>query len=191
MRSKVSVANALFVLVIIFLLQNGLVAAQKKAGKVTLLEDTAGHQWCAYNKESAWQKAVQETGAMTVGTLSFSNDQLSRIDVTETDESGDWTVYDHYRLDHANKIVRLERMINVLPGDRSVVQTFSISEDRAKKIQTESKQLSTGKILNDPKPIWLPQLAIRTELSQFPFSALITLPNLRTWEKSCVQRTRQ
>jgi len=162
-------------------------SGQAKTAKVFLLEDTGNKQWCAYNKEATWNTAVQDAGAMTVGTLSYSNHHLLRIDVTESGESGDWTVYDHYFLDHRGEVVKLSRMINVLPGDRSVLQTFSIGDGKAKKTATTEKQLSTGKVLTSPEPIWLPDLPIRTGAKLFPFSSLLGYPTLTTSSKSCVQ----
>src|SRR5690348_1708228 len=121
--------------------------AQKKASKVFFLKNSETNQWCAFNKEAKWNATAQHTCAMTVGTLGYSKDHLSQIDVTETDQSGDWTVYDRYFLDARGRIVKLSRLVNVLPGDWSVLQTFSISDAKARKIGTTMKQLSTGKLL--------------------------------------------
>ena len=160
---------------------------QAKTAKVFLLEDAATKQWCAYNKEATWNTGVQDAGAMTVGTLTYSNHHLSQIDVTETDESGDWTVYDHYFLDDRGQIMKLSRMINVLPGDRSVLQTFSIGDGKAKKTATTEKQLSTGKLLTSPQSVWLPELPIKTGTKQFPFSGLLGRSGLAMSSKFCVQ----
>lgn len=171
----------------LLLLQRGFASAQSKAPSVFFLEDTARNQWCAFNSEAPWNAAVQDAGAMTVGALTYSNDLLSQLDVTETDESGDWTVYDHYFVDEHGQLVRLSRMINILPGDRSVSQTFSISEGKATKTATTAKQLSSGKPLTSPKPIWLPKLPIETNIKMFPFAALLERSDLRTSNKSCVK----
>jgi hypothetical protein len=130
------------------LLQPDLASAQAKGSKVFLLEDAGKNQWCSYLSESTWKAKVQEVGAMTVGTLIYSNDHMAQIEVTETDESGDWTVYDHYFFDDHGQLVKLTRLLNVLPDDRSVSQTFSISNGRATKTATSEKQLSTGKTGN-------------------------------------------
>lgn len=157
------------------------------ATKVFLLEDATSNQWCAFSKEAPWNAAVQNTGAMTVGMLTYSNEHLSQIDMTETDESGDWMVYDHYFLDKDEQIVKLSRTINVLPGNRSVLQIFSISDRKAKETATKEKQLSTGKLLISPKSVWLPDLPIKTEIKQFPFFKLLGRSGLATSSKSCVQ----
>jgi hypothetical protein len=170
----------------LLLSRSGCASAQAKAAKVFLLEDARGNQWCAYAKEAAWSAAVQDAGAMAVGTLTYSNDHLLRIDVTETDETGDWTVYDHYFLNDGGQIVRLLRMINVLPGDRSVLQTFSISDGKARSTAITEKQLSTGKPLISPESVWLPDLPIRTGTRLFPFFVLLERPGLRTSGKSCI-----
>ncbi len=154
--------------------------------KTFLLEDPGNSQWCAYNKEATWNTAVQDAGAMTVGTLTYLKHRLLQIDVTETDESGDWTVYDHYFLNGRGEVVKLSRTINVLPGDRSVLQTYAISNGKAKKTTTTEKQLSTGKLLASPKSEWLPDLPIKTETKQFPFSGLLGRSSPTTSSKYCV-----
>jgi hypothetical protein len=84
-------------------------------------------------------------------------------------------------------IVKLSRMVNVLPGDRSVVQDFSISGGKVAKTGTVTKQLSTGKPLSSPESVWLPDLAIKTATKMFPFFALLGHSALRTSGKSCVK----
>ena len=169
------------------LFQAGFAPGQTKASKVFLLEDAPNNQWCSYTTESTWKAKVQEVGAMSVGTLAYSNDHLSQIDVTETDESGDWTVYDHYFFDDHGQLVKLSRLLNVLPGDRSVSQTFSISNGKATQTATSEKQLSTGKPVTSPTADWLPDVSIETSTKMFPFSALLSRPGLRTSPKSCVK----
>jgi len=168
------------------LFQPSFASAQAKASKVFLLEDAGNNQWCSYTTESTWKAKVQEVGAMTVGTLAYSNDHLSQIDVTETDESGDWTVYDHYFFDDHGQLVKLSRLLNVLPGDRSVSQTFSISNGKAEKITSSEKQLSNGKPVTKPAGDWLPDVAIQTAPKMFPFAALLSRPGMRSSPKSCV-----
>jgi hypothetical protein len=162
-------------------------SAQAKASKAFLLEDAGNNQWCSYLTEATWKAKVQEVGAMMVGTLIYSNDHLSQIDVTETDESGDWTVYDHYFFDDHGEIVKLTRLLNVLPGDRSVSQTFSISNGKAEKTATSEKQLSDGKPVTTPAGDWVPDVAIRTESRMFPFAALVSRPGVRSSPRSCVK----
>lgn len=176
------------VLVTFFLLfQPGFASAQVTSSKVFLLEDAGNNQWCSYTTEATWKAKVQEIGAITVGTLAYSNNHLSHIDVTETDESGDWTVYDHYFLDDHGQLVKLSRLLNVLPGDRSVSQTFSISNGKATKTATSEKQLSNGKPVTSPASDWLPDVTIQTEPKMFPFAVLLSRPGLRTSPRSCVK----
>jgi hypothetical protein len=169
------------------LLHAGIASAPAKASKVFLLEDAGNNQWCSNISEPTWKTKVQETGAMTVGAVIYSNDHLAEIDVTETDESGDWTVYDHYLFDDHGQMVKLTRLLNVLPGDRSVSQVFSIRNGKAKKTGTSEKQLSSGKPVGAPKGDWLPDVTIEADPKMFPFSALLSRPDLRTSPMSCVK----
>lgn len=171
----------------LLLFQADFAPAQAKAHKVFLLEDAGNNQWCSYTTESVWKAKVREVGAMTVATLAYSNDHLSQIDVTETDESGDWTVYDRYFFGDRGRLVKLTRLLNVLPGDRSVSQTFSIGNGKATKIATSEKQLSTGKSVTSPTADWLPDVPIATATKMFPFSTLLSRSGLRTSPESCVR----
>jgi hypothetical protein len=134
-------------------------SGRARTAKVFLLDDAANKRWCAYSKEATWNGAVQKVGAVTVGALNYSGDHLLQIDVTETDESGDWTVYDHYVLDDRRQVIRLSRTINVLPEDRSVLQTFSISDGHATRTATTEKRLSTGELRSSPRSAWASRVA--------------------------------
>ncbi len=162
-------------------------SAQAKASKVFLLEDSRNQQWCSDLSEVTWNVKVREVQAMTVATLIYSNDLLSQVDVTHTDQSGDWTVYDHYFFDGHGQIVKLTRLLNVLPGDRSVLQTFSISNGHAEKVATSEKRLSDGTPVTVPSGEWLPDLAIATQPKMFPFAALLGRPATRTAPTSCAK----
>ncbi len=182
MRSFLAIFAGCFLLI-----QPSSASAPTQASKLFLLEDANNNQWCSYLAESTWKARVQQVGAMTVGTVAFSNGHLSQIDMTETDESGDWTVYDHYFFDDHGQLVRLSRLLNVLPGDRSVSESFSISKGKATKTATSEKHLSTGKPTTSPTADWLPDVSIVTAANMFPFSALLSLPGLRTSPTSCVK----
>jgi hypothetical protein len=171
----------------LLLFQSGFASAQAKASKVFLLEDAGKNRWCSYLSESTWKSKVQQVGAMRVGTLVYSDNRLSQIDVTETDESGDWTVYDQYLLSEDGEVVKLTRLLNVLPGDRSVSETFSISNGKATKTAMSEKQLSTGKPVSSPRGDWLPDVAIETEPKMFPFYALLSNAGMRTSPSSCTK----
>ena len=172
---------------VFLLLQHSPVSGQANEKKFSFLENAGKKEWCAFSNEAAWKAAVQAAGSMRVGTLVYSSDHLSQIYVTEQGESGDWTVYDHYFFDDHGQLVELSRMINVLPGDRSVLQLFSISNGKAEKTETTAKQLSTGKPLTAPKRIWFPKLPIETSAKAFPFSALFEIRGIKTL--SCVRET--
>lgn len=174
------------IICVLLLFKTSSLSGQPKASKVFLMEYTQSQNWCAYDDEAAWNAAVHDAQAIRVGTLTYSNDHLSEIDVTETDETGDWTVYDQYFLSQLGEITRLSRMINVLPGDRSVLQTFSFEDGEAKQISSTQKELSTGKPLSSPKSVWLPELAITKDIKLFPFFGLLQRPDLRKTTRSCM-----
>jgi hypothetical protein len=178
--------RAVLVIVIVAILPHAFGSADAGALKVFFLEDAAKNQWCAFSGEAAWNAAVQEVGSMTVGSLSYTNGHISQIDVTVTDESGDWIVYDRYTLDNDGQLAKLLRKINVQPGDETVLQTFSISGAKARKMKTTAKSLSTGRPLSLTKSTWLPELPVQTNIKMFQFSDLLGYQELGSSGKSCV-----
>ena len=155
---------------------------QSVSRNIPLLDDTEHHQWCAYRSESDWTAEVRSLNALSVGTLEYTGDHISKIDVTAEDESGDWIVYDHYALDSGGKIRELSRTINILPGDRSENETYIIRDEKARKQSSSTERLSTKEVLpsQQDQETWLPNVPVVTRLKDFPFSDLISKKSLDT-----------
>jgi len=168
------------------LVQPPLVFGQARETKVFFLENARKKLWCAFTNEQAWKAAVQETDSMRVGAMIFSNNELSHIELTEEDESGDWAVNDQYFIDDHSRIIRLARVINVIPEDTSILESYSIRNGNATQIQTTAKRLSTGKPARVLSSTLRPELPIETSLKAFPFSALLGTQKAKTIEKTCV-----
>lgn len=160
-------------------------SAEKK--QLFLLEEPIQMQWCAYNNESAWKSDVNRLGAIVVATLGYADDTLrvSKIDVTEADQAGDWIVYDNYALDENEHLRKLKRTINVSPGDRSEEEVYTIKDSRATKQASISRELSTGKTAG-PEKVWLPEVPIITQLQNFPFASFIGKGHPEVWSTSKV-----
>lgn len=180
-----SIATCLFITIL-----QTIACAQGKMSTVFLLEDAKSNEWCAFKTEALWQTAVQNSGSLTVGKLVYSDNHLFEIDMTQAAESGDWIIYDRYFLNTSKQVVKLRRTINILPGDRSVSERFSLANGKARKIQVSSKQLSTGKLLKSPKPIWLPELPINTTTKMFPFASLLDHIDIAMDNKVCAKSKR-
>jgi hypothetical protein len=153
-----------------------------------VLEDRVGRQWCAYSEEAAWRNEVQSLSAMVVATVDYANGHISAVWVTEEGESGDWIVYDHYFVTDSGAICRLERTVNVLPGDRSEKGVFLIQNGRTTKQSTASLRLTTGKPI-PPSDELLPNVPVVTNVNDFPFSSLIDKKGVEAWSmgKACVK----
>jgi hypothetical protein len=176
-----------FVGLLFSLLQGPSVSGQKGPREIPYLEDARSRQWCAFDTQSEWQAAVNNTRSMRVGTLIYPDGLLSEIHFNQEDEAGDYIVYDDYFVDARGSIVKLSRKINILPGRRSVVQVFSVMNGKAKKTGETATDLSTGEPLISPRPIWLPNLPIHTSIRAFPFSELVGKPGLTNSTKTCVR----
>jgi hypothetical protein len=148
--------------------------AQRKSGKeIFFLEDDQRRQWCGYSDQSEWKSAVQSLSAMIVGGVAYLKDRVSVIHVTETDESGDWAVYDEYTLDQNGRLQKLKRTINVLPGRITEDQIFRIENGKAIQESRSSRELGTGKPTQFPGGNWRPDLPVITNVQAFPFWPLI------------------
>jgi hypothetical protein len=147
---------------------------QTTHNKVFLLGDDGRKEWCAYASDSLWKERVASTGAATVATMTFSNARLTSVEVTTEDEAGDWMVFDHYTLSAAGDLENLRRRYNILPGDRSVSETYLFADGKAKLQNRETTSLTTGEKLTAGEK-WLPEVRFATRLKDFPFAPLTML----------------
>jgi hypothetical protein len=139
---------------------------------VYYLQDQANHQWCAYKDRDDWKSAVQLLTARTAGGLVYSGGRLATVHVSQTDESGDWAVFDAYSVDPSRKIGEIIRRINIIPDRTSETQVFVVRNGRAVKQSSIVVDLETRK--PGPKPVqWLRPDPVVTRIEAFPFAALI------------------
>jgi len=94
--------------------------------------------------------------------------------VTQEDEAGDWTVFDHYEIGKTGELGRDRREIRILPGDRLVEETYSIRDGVVDKQSTNTKSLSTGQKLTDGED-WLPDVPVLGRMKDFRFAPLMAL----------------
>jgi hypothetical protein len=139
--------------------------------RLFLLSDSGRNEWCIFANEQLWRSQVESTGASLVATMDILDGHLKAIDLTTEDEAGDWMVFDHYTIAVNGDLQDVRRKSNILPGDRSVVETYSIAEGKAKLLSRTTTSLSTGKKLTNPED-WLPEVPITTRINDFPFAPL-------------------
>lgn len=143
-------------------------------------------QWCAVAGKTAWNAALEQTETLNYGALIYTDRRLKEIVWTQDYESGDGKIIDTYSLDPTGKPVRLSRRINVLPGDRSILQRFSIREGKATKTGETFQQLSTGKPVSGAKFALMPKVAVLTRKKTFPFSGLLSTNPPKIAGRTCV-----
>jgi hypothetical protein len=146
------------------------IAQQPVRRSIFLASDDHQKEWCAFTDEASWKSKVELSDAAIVATLNYSNSRLDSIDVTTEDEAGDWTVFDHYTLSQRGVLERLERKANILPGRRSVLETYALADGKIKLSSRETKPLTAGQ-----KPIsetWLPDVRVAARLGDFQFASL-------------------
>jgi hypothetical protein len=71
---------------------------------IYFLKDDSHKQWCGYASESRFKSQIQALVAMVVGGADYMGGRISRVGVTETDETGDWGVVDDYTISNSVKI---------------------------------------------------------------------------------------
>lgn len=147
-------------------------AATQAISTVYLVTDETNNRWCAFRTRAVWKSRVESGSAMTVGSITYVGRRPSVIILTQTDETGDWIVEDHYSTNRTGQLQRLKRRINVIPGDRSELQTFLIKDGKAIKRGSISRKLSTLKATREPAD-WLPDVPIITRIDDFAFYELI------------------
>lgn len=159
----------------------GGVGTQSKIRQLYLLEDADHKRWCAFDKKSTWQSKVNKISAMWVAKVVYIDDYVSAVNITEEDQTGDWIVYDKYSLDKG--VFRtLNRLINVLPEDRSVRQVFVIDSGKARGRTAIHTRLSTGKAIT-PATDLLPDIPVFTNIHALPFSVLMGDRRFEVWTK--------
>lgn len=161
---------------------------QGASRKVFLLQDPQQHQWCAYTQESQWTSDVKSADSLTIATVEYSGGHISKIDLTENDEAGDWVVYDHYSTDGRGQLHQLKRTVNILPGDRTEDVTYLIQNGKARSLTHKVRSLSTKEPLAAKnREEWLPKVLIVKRLEDFPFFPLLSkTPTLRPNGKVCL-----
>jgi hypothetical protein len=161
--------------------------AQSGANRVTgkavyFLEDDLHKQWCGYASQSQFKAEVQSLKAMVVGGADYANGRVSRVRVTETDETGDWAVNDEYTFDKNERIQTLKRTTNILPEDTSEEQLFLIENGKAVKQRSTYRELRTGKATQKTVD-WFHAPPVITNIRAFPFSPLIGSKRFEIWSK--------
>jgi hypothetical protein len=147
-------------------------SGEPSGAKLYFLYDAGHEEWCLYSSQKTWETDVNALQAANVGSLEFENEHIMSVDVTTQDETGDWVVYDHYLLDTAGELRQDKRKINVLPGDRTVEETYLIQDGKTTKTSSSTKSLSSGKSLLTHED-WTPEVPVTKRVKDFPFVSLM------------------
>jgi hypothetical protein len=155
---------------------------------VYFLKDDSHKQWCGYASESRFKSQIQALVARVVGGADYTGGRISRVRVTETDETDDWAVNDDYTISNNGKIKTLKRTINILPENNSEEQLFLIQNGKAIKQRSIFHALGMGK--TPQKSVdWFKAPPVVTNIGAFPFSALIGSKRTEVWSKgdTCIR----
>jgi len=132
---------------------------------------------------------VANAHASEVGEIAFAPGlKPSRIEVTTEAESGDWIVYDRYRVGADGEPSSLTREVHIAQGDIRIREEYALANGTA----TRTLQVRVGrdgKVMPGRLPHDLPQLPIARTLKNFPFEALLVDRSIIGSPKNCVPDT--
>jgi hypothetical protein len=175
-------ATVVFIILVLVISAAGQTnSAQTGSRSLYFLSDSDEH-WCAYGDETEWKSDVQRLRALTVAMIQYTGDRVSLMHFTDEDEAGDWIVYDIYSMDKQGKIESLTRTINIIPEDRSELETWRIQGGKPSRQNSISRTLGTLKPV-EPTPIFLPGEPIITSLETLPFWAWARDKRQDVWAK--------
>ena len=103
---------------------------------------------CFFKTRAAFDNATMTNISHLVGDLTYKNLKLTQIRETIDSESGDWMVFDTYRLDAQSNPTRLERVTNTCEGEVSIHENFQFTKGRPVKASRVTKDLKTRQIIN-------------------------------------------
>jgi len=155
-------------------------AGQTILKRLFLLQDSGHQQWCAYRTESDWAAEVKSLSSPVVGSLEYADGRVSKISLTEEDDTGDWIVYDEYALNKNGGIEAARRTFNIIADDRSIEVTYAIKDGKAREEAKTSRRLSTKEILPSQKD-WLPGVPVVTRVQDFPFFPILADKHPEAW----------
>lgn len=167
-------------------------ASHSAGSSIYFLKDDLHERWCGYASESRFKTEVQLLRAQVVGKTDYMNGRVSVVHVTITDESGDWAVNDDYTLDNNQNVRSLKRTINILPEDTSEEQLFVMEKGQPHRQRSAYRDLRSGQSTRK-RVDWFQAPPIITELTNFPFGALIFESQYRIWTsgQECVSEGRR
>lgn len=132
---------------------------------VWLLQKPDASAWCSYADQSLWKVEIDRFSSPKVGKAVISRGRWRLLEITETAESGDWTITN--RLTRASKgRSTLGRSFYILSDDSKVEETFSISPFGRVRTARSAASLTTGR----PKSvgsIMMPQNSVAGDLRDF------------------------
>ena len=159
-----------------FLLQAAPVARKTH---IYLLKDSPHQQWCSFADRKAWQAWLndEKNYSLDNAIVDLVDGGISVIKLQQESESQDSAIIDTYFLS-GDKVQRLSRRMNVLPGDTTETQIFLIQDGRPKLQSTVIRRLSNGAPLKRSQSM-MPQTEIITSFNGFPFASLLDAEHVK------------
>jgi hypothetical protein len=100
---------------------------------------------CYYMTKSRLEKANGANISHMFGTLTYQDGLLTEVNETIDSESGDWVMFDTYRVNAKGLPIRLTRTLNTFFGDVTVEETFTFSNGRPHRTAVAVRDLKTQK----------------------------------------------
>ena len=154
-----------------FLLLSLLLFVQPRPGseRQIFLGDTGEQQgWCAYQSLEAFNRADFRFGGVVA---KYHGAHLFALEVTETDESGDWTRFDKYEVAPNGEITKLVRRIDFLSDAQKDEEfIFVMGAVVQHRVSTISKTTNRPTSEYDGE---IPVFPVAKNIRGFPFAPLL------------------
>jgi hypothetical protein len=144
---------------------------ETSAREIYFLHDQIERKWCGYSFLSDQQQRVAEIGARTAGMFVLENTHVSSVAISMVGESGDWMVFDQYRIGNGFQVISLEREITVWSEQVQSRERFRFRSGKAVLVQRSTKALVFGREAS--LPTWFKAPAVATTIREFEFWPLL------------------
>jgi len=141
-----------------------------------------GGTWCAFKRREEWVLYADSNHSYVVSTVVTKAAHITAVDVTTTDETGDWAVFDHYVLGLNGRVERIDRRVNT--ADRKIVkQVFVARHGRLEALSRAYFDFDSGRRSSDTTAE-LPDIPLHSALADFAFAEAFGLVDTNRPDRS-------
>lgn len=161
----------------------GAMSACGASGKSLWLLENPNGGWCAYGRQSSWERDAARLHPLV--TVTVRKSENFEITVVTESESGDWIVYDTYR--ELGKTLYIQRIERNVSENLNIIDNYSVIEGGMILVSSSVSDLITGQSVN--REIDRPGVDLHnnvTTLAFYPY--FLDLSNVTEDQERCIDR---